>query len=263
MNRHEYHEALSSVRASDALLTQVLSLDEKKKPVINPWNTVRRLVAVAAVLAILLTALLWPVEEDEYITAPGVLRVYACDIDELTDISELEEYELTDAIDSNQRTVVPHLSGLVTGMCIPFTFQIDQNIYGDEEISFYVALDYGYIRFEQQGGEWYSRPVTVQNGDTIYWYFGSIEEADKRIGSCGKFYADVIIYAGEAIVGYGIINFVYYAEEGMLLSFVTTGCKTVCFPMVDGEYQDVSEEDVWRMIDEYKQAQPKRVKKPE
>lgn len=58
MNKQELHEAFSNIHASDALKKQVLSAEMENKKSVNGWVLVRRAVACAAVLALLLTVFL-------------------------------------------------------------------------------------------------------------------------------------------------------------------------------------------------------------
>ena len=60
MNKQELNEAFSQLRASDDLLQGVLDLEKERAPRPNAWKIVHRVAACAAVLAIVLTALLWP-----------------------------------------------------------------------------------------------------------------------------------------------------------------------------------------------------------
>ena len=255
MNKQELHEAFSQIHASDDLIGAVCALDKETKQRPNTWTIVRRVAAVAAVIAMLLTAALWPMdsgtEEPGIVAVPGVLKVYACALEDRADISELQKYELTDTINSYRRVMVPHVSGLAVGFGIPFTFQIPDDYFGDAKITFSVSVDYGYFCVDRLENDTQEETV-INNGETIRWLNGSLIEAEEKLGSGGRFFGNVIIYADKTIVGYGVIDFVYYAEDGMMPSFVTTGFTTICFPQIDGEYQNVSDEYVWKEIEKYK-----------
>ena len=82
----------------------------------------------------------------------------------------------------------------------------------------------------------------------------SVDEAINTYGNEGRFYADIIIRIGDQIVGYGVIDFILYNPdvEDAWPSFVTDGFTTACFPMIDGQYQEVDREYVLKQIEEYK-----------
>lgn len=258
MNKQELQGAFSKIHASDALMKEVLSVEKEKRTVSFGWKHAVRLTAMVAVAAILVGVMaFWPGSSDPekpgIIAVSGVMKAYACDLDSV-EKEELSKYELTDTIDSYKRTLVPYTD--VMGEAIPFTFRIPDDYYGKAEISFCVSMDYGMIYEENKIDTDPKSELTVYNGDTIRWMHGSMREAIDEIGHCGRFFANILIMADERIVGYGIIDFVFYNEEGMMPSFVTIGFSTVCFPMVDGEFQNVSEEYVWKQIEEYKRTKP-------
>lgn len=213
-----------------------------------------RVAACAAVLALLVTALLWPTapttKDGEIIAVSGVVKAYACELEDV-DINDLHKYELTDTVDSYKKVLVPYTN--VMGGAIPFRLQIQEDYFGDAEITFRVSADYGWL-FTQKDSK--KNELTVSNGDVMHWRNGSMTEATEKIGHCGRFYVNVLILADDRIVGYGIIDFAFYSIEGVMPSFVTDGFTTICFPLIDGKFQDVSEEYVWEQIEEYKRTKP-------
>lgn len=258
MNKQELKGAFSRIHASEELVKEVISVEHEQKTTWNVRRTLWRVAAVAAALAILVTALVfWPTgsspEEPGIIAVPGVMKVYACALEE-TDEKELEEYELTDAVDSYKSVLVPYSNSM--GEAIPFVFRIPDDYYGDAEIAVYVSVEYGWMYEDGNIENGVKKELSVSNEEMIRWTHGSMSEAIEKFGHGGRFYADIIIYADDQIVGYGIIDFVFYNPEGegLLPSFVTNGFMTVSFPLVDGEYQDVSEEYVWKQIEEYKRT---------
>jgi hypothetical protein len=219
----------------------------------NGRKWIIRAAACAAMVAMLIGAMFfWPgeikTEDGNIISAPGILKVYACDL-ETTSEEALREYELTEN-EFSWRAVwavtimdahydVPHFGR-------PITFQMPGDYYGTSEITFCVSS-------EMEG---FCKETVLANGEVFY--------LTKQVDNMTKyniwkkyaeqdFYLDIIIYVDGKIAGYGVMSFYMNGRNGYCYAYK---CATVCFPMVDGELQDVSEEYVWQKIAEYKQAQP-------
>lgn len=210
-----------------------------------------RVAACAAVLAILLTTLLWPGRETangEIIEAPGVLKVYACNL-ETTSEDALSEYELMEnefswravwcATIQDAHYDVPHFGR-------PITFRMPKDYYGAAEVTFSVSSEV----------KDFCKETVLSDGEVFY--------LTKQIDTMTKhniwqkyaeqdFYLDIIIYVDGKIAGYGVMSFYMNGSNAYCYAYK---CATVCFPLVDGELQDISEEYVWQKIDEYKQTQP-------
>lgn len=249
MNKQELHEAFSNIHASDALKKQVLSAEMENKKNRNGWVLVRRAVACAAVLALLLTMFFWPgeveTEDGKIIAAPGILRVYATDL-ENPDLEELEKYELKEGI-GGYGSYIPY-SNLTRG--IPLLFQIPDGYFGEAEVTFSISADYGWFN---DGGNGSEKALAVKNGDRVWWTSGALSEVQEIVDENGRFYGYVILYTEDMIVGYGVIDFYYFQpEDDVPPVFSAIGFSTVCFPLVDGKFQNVTEEYVWEQIEEYK-----------
>lgn len=251
MNKQELHEAFSTVHASEDLMKEVLSVEMETKKTVNGWVLARRAVACAAVLALLLTVFFWPgeveTEDGKIIAAPGILRVYACDLETVA-TENLEEYAWTEN-EFRWRAVWAVTvgdSGDLPSLGRPITFHMPEDYYGTAEITFSVSSKTeGFCK------------ETKLNNDEVFYLTKQVdfltklkiceENAEKDV------YLDIIIYADGKIAGYGVMSFYMNYSNGCCYAYK---CATVCFPMVDGEVQDVSEEYVWQKIAEYKQAQP-------
>ena len=236
----------------------------------NAW---RYVAAMAAAVAIVVAAwLLWPEEETPgaqlgtptegttvatepsatmqktFFAAPGILKVYACDVRTI-DIEELEEYEILEnefrwcavwKLTSNEVNMETPSFGR------PITLQIPDEYFESAEVTFCISSD-------QEG---FCKKTTLTNGEPFYLTKQVDTMAKHKIwkeASDKDFYLDIIIYADGKIAGYGIMSFYMNASNGCCYAYK---CKTVCFPMVNGELQDVSEEYVLKRIEEYKQTQP-------
>ena len=179
----------------------------------------------------------------KFFAAPGILKVYGSSKVDATE-EELKQYEMTDGIGSYGEGIT-HGGGASKGISLLFRFPEDY--FGEAKISFVVSTDYGrFLTTDRISQE----TVVVENGSIIWWRHGRVEEVEKN--KTGRFYVNVIIYADEKAVGYGIIDFCYGLNNLNVPIFWTTGFTTVCYPLIDGEYQDVTEEYLWEQIEAHK-----------
>ena len=179
----------------------------------------------------------------KFFAAPGILKVYGSSKVDATE-EELKQYEMTDGIGSYGE-VITIGGGISKGISLLFRFPEDY--FGESKISFVVSADYGrFLTADRTSKE----TVVVENGGIIWWKYGSLKEIEENRE--GRFYANVIIYADGKAVGYGIIDFCYGIDNFNAPIFWTTSFTTVCYPLVDGEYQDVTEEYLWEQIAAHK-----------
>lgn len=276
-------ESMSGI--GDDLIADAMEYRAEKKR--NVWLRVAAAAAVVA-LVIGMTAALWPQGEEpgeqmgmptvgttvaptelpttlpdvptaptetqgyELVKLANVLKVYACDNENATE-EELKKFELTDTIESYKTMIAPYSQ--IYGGPIPFIFRFPEDHFAERDMSFYISVEDGWFFTEKDGATGgLCKELRFENGDKIYWVNGSVSDAIELHGSGWRFYAHILIFADEEIVGYGIIEFAFYNPdiEGAIPTFVTEEFTTVCFPMVKGEFQEVTEEYVWEQIEEYK-----------
>lgn len=209
----------------------------------------KKVAAVAAVVALLIGVFFGPgeykEEDGQIIAVPGVLKVYATDLKNAS-VHELEKHELKEGI-GGYGSYIPY-SNLSRG--IPLLFQIPNDYFGETEVTFSISADYGWFSNEDAHA---MDAITAKNGDSLWWACSPLSNEQEVVDKNGRFYGYVIIYAENKIVGYGIIDYYYFEpEDDMRPVFCAIGFSTVCFPLVDGEYQNVTEEYVWKQIEEYK-----------
>ena len=237
MEERNLKSAFDPVAPSGALRKKVL---EMKRPAVPGGNRLLRLAAVAATLVILLTAVFWPgrTQDGQLITAPGVMKVYAYDLRGNEEIAELEEYELKS--DDSYFLTVYH-QAISASWQSRFSFCVPEDYFGEAKITFDVSSEF----------EEFARSITVEEDEGILMNSRQISEPvmkiKKEVGEKGSFYLDIIIRADGHIVGYGVITF----------GFDGLACKayrfdTVCYPMVNGKYQEVTEEFVGEQIKAHK-----------
>lgn len=238
MSGKDLSEAMGGI--ADEKIESAIHAYEKKGTRRNVWF---RVAAVAATLAIVLTAAFWPRQSKngEIITAPGIMKVYGYDWEENQDVDVLKKYELTSNEDYFMMISNDYMS---LNWKSPFTFQVPEDYFADAEVTFDVSCEY----------KDFCDDITVGNGKGIVfdsWEVGKpLRAIRKDVGADGSFYLDIVIRADGNIVGYGVIAFCFY-QDG--LACKASWFETVCFPLVNGQYQDVSEEYVWSQIANCKQ----------
>ena len=232
-------EAMEGI--DDEKIESAIHAYEKRGARRNVWF---RVAAVAAMLAIVLTVTLWPrrTASGEIITAPGIMKVYGYDWEENQDVDVLKKYELT----SNEDYFMTIYNAAISANWKRhFVFQVPEDYFGDAVVTFDVSCEY----------KEFCDDITVGNGKGIVfdsWQLAKpLGEIRKEVGD-GSFYLDVVIRADRNVVGYGIIAFCF--DE---LSCKAYRFETVCFPLVDGQYQEVTEEYVWSQIAQCKQTHEK------
>ena len=244
MNKQELQGAFSKIHASDDLSRKVLSVEKDQNKVGFAWRpAVRVATAAALMVAILIGAIVfWPVEDSQepgIIAVPGVMKVYACELDD-ADAETLQKKELTNDWNYYQMITNPLLSGR---FCMPMTFKIPEDYFGDHEVEFEILSDY----------EDLFQNVWVKNGESILLDSWSLSDVMRliysEVGDGGEFYLDIVIRADGNVVGYGVVSFCFCGPVSYAYEF-----STVCYPMQDGQFQDVSMEYVLEQMEAYKQT---------
>ena len=193
----------------------------------------------------------------KFFAAPGILKVYSYSKVGATE-EELKEHQITDSVTSYMPLWSPYINIICTG--IPLLFQMPDDYFGDAKIRFEITADYGcfwtYIAGEEHLEQYYDdNNMTLDNGAYVYWDGIDDQRAFiEKVGDGGKFFVDILIYADEELVGYGVITMVYFESNG--ISFCRMDrCKTLCFPLVDGEFQEVTNAYVAEQMEEYKNVE--------
>lgn len=262
MHKYTLSQALGNI--SDDLLLEATQLPHKR----GAGRIVRRLVAVAAVIAILLTALLWPSEE-KYITGPGILAVtaYAWDMDTGEIVSE--KLEAGVKLDNSRYWSL----GVSLYPGLPIFLDVDSKEFSAEKITYDVSVNCGeYVAWRE---EWIDVPVStghktvgkmfsVQNDAALFWKYTSYEYQPDIFYSeqLDRIYTKVVIRCEDHIIGYAVLQFnrAYgrdvkecYPEKGEYWegkedlpvdAYFTNLIASVVFPRVNGEYQNITLEYV-------------------
>ena len=239
---------------SDAKIAAAAQVYTRKK---NTRILLFRIAAMAATLAILLTAALWPWKngDGQIVSAPGIMKVYACEVSEIekTDFSKLEDYRLLEnSINASAPIWVPFMSGL---QGLAFTPLVDEPCLSEHLIQFKISTNYGDMI--DRNADIHGKKVTVQNGSTIYWDgsqmvedCGELENIDAHLATIGRIYIDLIILADDHIVGCAVFEMTRL--EDMNIAFTTKLLSTVYYPKVNDEFQKVTMEYVQQEISNIK-----------
>lgn len=179
MEKREWNDAFAPVRPDAGLRYKVLKLTREEKETRSTRRLATRLAAVAAVITIVLTAALWPRQtENNIVTAPGVLKVYAYDIvDSMVDVSQLQSVELTEGAQSSWLGGWSVTNNMIYGL--PVTFSVPEEDFGGAKITFAISTEGGEFFRELNGeyGKYYFGPAylgqvfRLENHQTIFWWF--------------------------------------------------------------------------------------------
>lgn len=274
---------MKGLNQNRALFDAITDLDddlivEAAAPRMLPWPVMaKRIAAVAAVVAILLAALLWPASDENYVTGPGLLvvRAYAVDEDNITDANSTilkEGVELP-----FEYYWCPAMSVGPSG--VPLKFSLSEEEYPDKSITFEIFLDGGSFLQPNPDFDWrdyinlpeWTEPdipanfelsghFTVENNEVLYWQPRTYvkdpitnETIDSFLPDGPSFYADIIIRADDHIVGYAVVEFFQYDRkpysEGGIPSYSACVLVTASFPKVEGEYQNISTDYMSRLFE--------------
>ena len=251
MKKFVLSEALGAV--PDDMLQEAMEV-KKKKPV---GRVLFRAAACLAVVVGLLLAALGGGGERDIISMPGAIKVYACDADDVTSWEEKTQYELQAGVDTSLAYYIPAAS--ITSKGLVLTFEMEQGMFENTSLCFEVFVNKGtfYKKNEDpwtlendENYEFYlelGNQFQIQNGDTIYWRpDGRFSEMMEFAEEQGGIFADIIVKSGGHLVGYMVIEI--SMGDNPIANYVGFLAKADCFPMVDGEYQEISEEYVREQI---------------
>lgn len=258
--------AFDAVRPSDELRNDILNMAEEEKPAakrsIRP--VLYRVAALAATLAIILTAALWPRQPDDgFVTAPGVLKVYGYDLSTGSSIQDMETREL-------EGEIVESLSLWFQGMSslggVPLKFEVDDDALGGMDITFHIKANCGEFHGDYMLDKYKENPEDkigtaastflgddffIENGETVEWsYFPTRHDWEGAEERDGGIFADVIIRADDHIIGYAVVRMVKVPDT---VFYAATRLACEYYPMVDGEFQEITEEYIDQQIANAKQ----------
>lgn len=146
MNEYILAEAMGGI--SDELLLEAAEMEKKRSvPIV-----LRRVAAIAAVLAILLTAALWPSAEESYVTGPGLLVVRAYAADDVT-VTDANSTVMEEGVELPQEYCWnPSFS--IGPIGFPIKLSISEEAYPGMDITFDIRLDAGTFLQDNPDYDW-------------------------------------------------------------------------------------------------------------
>lgn len=264
--------AFGAVEAPDALRQRVgnMTAEDRKEGKGNVKATTLRMVSFAVVVILLVMAFTPKAQEEKLVTAPGILRVYGCELEGKT-AEELAEFEIVKGdmpyTKSNWCFIMSTAPGVYLSM------QISEDFFPDCDITIDARADYGELTFyDLEDGQEVDRGKnkTVENGKTLVWtgrellkFLGSegVESYADELDKFGPVYVQLIAKADDHIVGYAVFRVVHTkplehidTEEELSAweSIPIFGLELIesqSYPMIDGEFQKVTEEYIFRQIE--------------
>ena len=268
MTNEDLQGAFQSIHASEGLLKEVLTMEDQKKRTPFGWRPVLRWVtAVAVAVVILFGALVfWPEGGDPsqpgIIAIPGVMKAYAYEVkdNKSVDFSKLGEYTFVE----NRIKPGQSIWNPFSNYELAITPVVNEANLQDYTITFEVTTKYGIIVGNYHNREKYKsytdavmgKCATIENGETLYW-----EGYEPNTG--GDFlytytdpgedtiYVDLVIRADTHIIGYAIFEIVP-VEGWDGLAYTGMLVYSAYYPMVDGQFQAVTEAFVLQEIENFK-----------
>ena len=281
MSGEKIFQALGSI--SDEKLESAMYVYERKESRKRIWI---RAAMCAAMVALLLSVIFWPRHRDHethldvptkgqsqvatvpstevpqkaFITVPSVVKLYSY-VRVNTTGEPMEKYEVTDAIDKQSAFWIE--GGYEYD--IRFTFSLPMEYYTDAKVTFAVYAPYGDFRVldDDQKSVSVGKMAQVPTNEILRWRPKEDVQKMKEEMNPGDMYFRVLIYADDQLVGFGLVelgcNYLFPDYTVSFYAITLRRFRTVCYPMVDGQYQPVTEAYVWDEIAKYEQAMRKEM----
>jgi len=241
MSGKELSEALTDV--SEEKICGAMGAYRRKRRTV-----MLRVASIAAMLAIVLGFLFWPRNVDGYVVAPGVVKVYAYDLQ----TREKRELEKGVKLPANKYGWVLFMNAYAG---LPIEFEIEEPELAGMEVTIQIQTPHGNFlgdhhqrpdKYWVEGESWrktakLGRNFTIDNGETIYWENRESEDDWGGTSFPDGVAVDAIILADGIIVG-------YVALEIWMMEDINSGVygakllEAIYFPKVDGQFQNVTEE---------------------
>ena len=127
-------------------------------------------------------------------------------------------------------------------LCVRYACMVVDKDYVEKNITFDLSTNYGGLY--SNDWKYLGKSATLSNREYFRWQGSVGMEDDLTV------YVDVIIRADGNVIGYGIIKIEQLRED--VPSYGTKYCKSVCLPMIDGEYPQLTEEEAKMAIEKLK-----------
>lgn len=239
----------------DEMLLEAMEIKKKKN---TGWTALRAAACLAVVVGLLLASLGGGASEP--VTMPGVLRVYACDSDDIAE-DELEQYLLVEKLEQSYKTMwAEHIDIFSKGITI--NLQLDDDSLSESNIVIEVSTNLGELRGNHYKEKYYvegdlkqskenanfGKKGAIEPGETVYWtgfevlrLYAVGEKAGKTreetLLETGGIFIEFIVRAENNVVGYAVMEIISVDYESAIFGIELR--DSAYFPKVDGEYQNV------------------------
>lgn len=226
-------------------------------------KTLYRILRVAACLAVVIGLLAgigdW---NSGVVTGPGILTVTVYAEDE----TGIVEVPLKEGIFVEEEQYCTLNLSVAPGL--PVGLAVETLDFPSDQIKFDITMNCGiYFDWKNHGDSSLKilhSPFSCSNNVWLYWYYN---DDFYKNDEYDHVYTDIIIYCEEKIVGYAVLRFdrmysdefyalnpdmaptggsntSYHEENRPVDVYYTSLVKSVSFPKINGEYQDITEEYV-------------------
>ena len=141
-------------------------------------------------------------------------------------------------------------SGLDYTRHVWFTPSLDPQQWGAERIEFHIRANAG--EFTNISVSSYLLATFVGNGNTAVWRGTSVMDGD-ALQTGETVYVEFIARAGEHIVGFALAQILPSTGNMHLTQYTVEILGATAYPLVDGEFQQVTEDDVSQQIQALKE----------
>ena len=179
----------------------------------------------------------------ELVMMSSVLKLYSYDKENVSD-EELQKYEITDGISMYTPCWIEYTNARE----IKMKFCFPEDYYADAELKFQVVAPCGYYMGVK------GKKVEIGNGEISSWRPGDDLQNMKELYNPGAFYVYLLIYADDQPVGFGLLELSCLTTPGVPYAVTLRRFRTICYPLVDGQFQNVTEEYLWEQIEKSEQV---------
>lgn len=249
----------------DDMLQEAMEV-ERKRPV--KWVVFRTAACLAVVIGLLIMSLSGGGGR-EPVTMPGVLKAYACDIENVAE-NELEQYALVQDLEQSYKTLwSPYIDVICKGIAI--SVKINDDSLRETDIVMEVSTNFGELQGNHCNKKYFveedlkqsqenaklGKCGTIDQGETVFWtgfevldiYATGEEEGKNREESfldLGGIFVEFVVRAEGNIVGYAVMEIISVDYESSIFGIELR--DSTYFPKVDGEYQNVTQKYIDRRI---------------
>lgn len=247
MNTKKFSEAMDEL--DDKYINEAIQYQRAKQK--HNWF-LKGAIAACLCLCIAIGWLVYDPSSD-FVSVPGLFTITAYALSPSEELSFMEEYEMVQGIEMPVEYGWSQEVSCVPGL--PFKLSMADW----PNATFDISVDGGHFVL------WVDDKIipmdstfSVNNDTNIYWVdYLDETETESHVGTyaANKVYADMVVRDGDNIIGYAVIKiYTHDPEDQHVRTFGAVLLQSVSFPLVNSEYQNVTEEYVKSQIEQIKLA---------